>query len=61
MSDQGEAFDRLVARIIFTGDTCVRHRLGHSLRPINLANGQDAIVRARTTFGAGCCIACQRS
>ena len=34
---------------------------GYSLDRAVLKYGQSAAVRALTTFGAGCCIACQRS
>jgi hypothetical protein len=34
---------------------------GYSLEPATLEVGQRAAVRALTTLGAGCCIACQRS
>lgn len=37
------------------------HSAGYSFELTTLEDGQSAAVRALTTFGAGRCIACQRS
>ena len=39
----------------------VDYGAGYSLERATLNDGQSAAVGALTTFGAGCCIACQRS